>query len=64
MEEAYRTAGVAVLRLLYNSSGDRQHLESEAVLRYVLRRRPVVLGFVVSTLALKLCGERCCTNSS
>lgn len=62
MEEVYGTAGLAVSRLVCDSSGDRQYLESEAVLRHVLRRRPVVLGFVVSTLAAKLRGERGCTS--
>lgn len=64
MEEAYGTASLAVSRLVCDASGDRQYLESEAALRDVLRRRPVVLGYVVSTLASKLRGEHCLLYAS
>lgn len=64
MEEAYGTAGLAVSRLVCDASGNRQYLESEAALRHVLRRRPVVLGYVVSTLAAKLQGKHCLLHAS
>lgn len=57
MEEAYAAASLAVLRLGSEAGDEIQYLESECALRSILRRRPVVLGFVVSTLARKLTGE-------
>lgn len=66
MEEAYATASLAVSRLVSSDAageGDEaglckyESLEGEAAeLRAVLERRPVVLGFVVSTLTQKLQG--------
>lgn len=59
MEEAYATAGVAILCLVSEPGEAIRHLESEAALRSVLQRRSVVLGYVVSSLAKKLReGER------
>lgn len=59
MEEAYATASLAISRLASGAEEDVRHLESEATLRSVLHRRPVVLGFVVSTFAKRLQeGER------
>lgn len=56
MEEAYATASSAVGRLISDRREEDKHLLASevAVLRSVLQRRPVVLGFVVSTLARKL----------
>lgn len=57
MEEAYASAAGAVSRLVLDTSGEDQYPESKAVLQSVLHRRPVVLGFVVCTLAAKLKGN-------
>lgn len=59
MEEAYATANLAIARLASDAGEEARYLESESVLRSVLHRRPVVLGFVVSTFAKRLQdGER------
>ena len=54
MEEAYATASSAIARLASDAEEEARYLESEAILRSVLHRRPVVLGFVVSTFARRL----------
>lgn len=56
MEGAYGTASLAVSRLISFSEEESQYPESFGLLRSVLRRRPVVLGFVMSILAEKLQG--------
>lgn len=56
MEGAYGTASLAVSRLISSSEEESQYPESFGLLRSVLRRRPVVLGFVMSILAEKLQG--------
>lgn len=60
MEGAYGTAALAVSRLISSSEEESQYPESFGLLRSVLRRRPVVLGFVVSILAEKLQGTEAC----
>lgn len=54
MEKEYATAGSAALCLVCGTGDGEQYMESEAALRSVLQRRPVVLGFVMSTIANKL----------
>lgn len=59
MEEAYVIANLAIARLSSDAEEEARYLESETILRSVLHRRPVVLGFVVSTFAKRLQeGER------
>lgn len=59
MEEAYATANLAITRLASDAEEEAGYLESEIILRSVLHRRPVVLGFVMSTFAKRLQdGER------
>ena len=57
MEEAYAAAKSAVLRLVSSKGEEAKYQDSGEVLRSVLRRRPVALGFVVSLTARKLQGE-------
>lgn len=57
MEEAYAAAKSAVLRLVSSKGEEAKYQDSGEVLRSVLQRRPVALGFVVSLTARKLQGE-------
>lgn len=57
MEETYAAAKSAVLRLVSSKGDEAKYQDSGEVLRSVLQRRPVALGFVVSLTARKLQGE-------
>lgn len=54
MEQEYFAARSATLHLMLDAGEEEQYLESGNALRSVLQRRPVVVGFVVSTLARKI----------
>ncbi|CAB1117932.1 unnamed protein product [Ectocarpus sp. CCAP 1310/34] len=54
MEESYRAVGLAIFRLAANSGEEAECLKSQAVLRSVLQRHPVIRGFALSTLARRL----------
>lgn len=54
MEEAYRTVGLAILRLVSGVGEEIEHVKNQAILRSVLQHRPVILGYALSTLARRL----------
>lgn len=54
MEEAYRTVGLAISRLVSETGEEIEHVKSQAVLRSVLQLRPVTLGYALSALARRL----------
>ncbi|CBN78757.1 expressed unknown protein [Ectocarpus siliculosus] len=54
MEESYGAVGLAIFRLVADSGEEAECLKSQAILRCVLQRHPVVRGFALSTLARRL----------
>lgn len=71
MEEAYRTVGLAISRLVSETGEEIEHLKNQTVLRSVLQLRPVILGYALSTLARRLkdsefmkCERYCCNTAA
>lgn len=54
MEESYGAVGLAIFRLAADSGEEAEYLKSQAILRSVLQRHPVIRGFALSTLARRL----------